>query len=158
MFELATPGAISAAATSKGICLAWSEMHSHQPVVYFAQFNRDGVRIGEPQRVFDVAADNPHIVIHNDEAIVQAADARQMQVAINSAGETAFAWIQAGDVFIRIGNKQQRVAEYVEAGFLALEPTGPSTWRVHFRRLPPRPSAAPSLGLTFADYNAKSDN
>jgi hypothetical protein len=177
VFELATPGAISAAATSKGICLAWSEMHSHESVVYFAQFDCDGVRIGEPQRVFDVAAGDPHVLIHNGEVIVQALTVveqrivlrpiggdviagqpgtRAMKVAINNAGEPAFAWMQGSDAWIRVGNKQQRIAEYVEAGFLSLEPTGPSTWRVHFRRLPQRPSATPSLGLTFADYNANS--
>lgn len=176
VFELATPGAISAAATSKVLCLAWSEMHSHESVVYFAQFDCDGVRIGEPQRVFDAAAGDPHILIHNGEVIVQALTVveqrivlrpiggdvttgqpgpRVMKAAINSAGEPAFVWMQGSDAWIRVGNKQQRIAEYVEAGFLALEPTGPSTWRVHFRRLPPR-SAPPSLGLAFADYNANS--
>ncbi|HJW93400.1 MAG TPA: hypothetical protein VJ901_07260 [Thermoanaerobaculia bacterium] len=181
VFELATPGSISVAATLRGICLTWSEEHRHHPTVYFAQFDRDGQRVGEPQIVFDdLEVDDPHVAIgRNEQVFVEAlkpdenivlrplggevttiaADTRHgnVRMAINDTGEPAVAWkTPDGTVWIRGGGKAQQIETTIEPRFLSLQPRG-TGWRVYFRKLPEKATSR-YMWLTYAGYNANNGN
>jgi hypothetical protein len=180
IFELATPGSVAAAATTKGICLTWSEQHQHHPTVYFAQFDREGQPIGEPQIVFDdLAVDDPHIVVGRDDqvfiealtseqsivlrplggevtAVVASPQRGDVRMAVNSAGEPALAWrTKTGAVWIRTAGKTEQLEDWSEPRFLSLDPNG-SGWRIHFRKLPDPKPALSYIWLTYTDYKAKS--
>jgi len=177
IFELATPGAVAAGATKEGICLTWSEVHQHHPTVYFAQFDRKGERVGEPEIVFDDnEVDEPRLAVGRDDQVFIAArsmdeaifrplgkpvvvagsgvDHRSIRMAVNDAGEVAVAWTRLDQIWLRSGSARAAALGEFEPPFLSLHPHGTS-WLLHFRLEKPNEKLR-YMWLTYVDYNAKS--